>query len=51
MVRRRRRVVRCSRRTPSRSSSCEMRRDRRDFGTSSTRDAALKPPCSTTWAK
>src|SRR6185437_408058 len=45
------RVVRCSRRTPSPSSSCDTRLLKRDLGTLSARLAAEKPPCSTTAAK
>src|SRR5450759_1100222 len=45
-----RRVVRCSRRTPSRSSSCATRLLSRDFGVPSARPAAEKPRCSTTAA-
>src|SRR6185437_2126629 len=42
--------VRCSSRTPRRSSSCDTRLLSRDFGMFSARPAAEKPPCSTTAA-
>jgi len=45
------RVVRCSKRTPSRFSSPAMRRLRRVFSTPIFLAAAEKPPCWTTEAK
>ena len=46
-----RRVERCSSRTPRSLSSCVMRRLSRDLGMPSARSAAANPPCSTTIAK
>ncbi len=46
-----RRVERCSSRTPSSASSWLIRRLRRDLGIPSARSAAANPACSTTTAK
>ena len=46
-----RRVERCSKRTPSSFSSALMRRLRRDLGMPRARSAAAKPPLSTTAEK